>query len=108
MSQNDTLLYYYSYYDGCIPSFVIDDIRLLANPDVKVYPNPVLGETVYFENIDFETLELFNSQGKLIVKKYIKGLSQLELNLSNFPSGIYPYVLKTKDLIPTQGKLIIQ
>jgi len=108
MHQNDTLLYYNSDYDGCVPSFVLDGVSLLANPDVKVYPNPVTNGTVYFENLDFETLELFDLHGNLIKEKNIKGFSQFELNVSDLSSGIYSYRLKTKGLVPTWGKLIIE
>ena len=112
MHQNDTLLYYYSgnqfvHYDNCVPSFVIDDITLFANPDVKVYPNPVKGESVCFENLDFETLELFDIKGNLINKDNILGLTIFELKTSCLPPGIYSYQLKTRGLVPTMGKLVI-
>lgn len=113
MHQNDTLLYYYPGteevpYDDCVPSFVINGIPLLVNPNVKVYPNPVTTGIVYFENIDFETLELFDLNGNLIQQENIKGLSVFELKIPGLPPGAYTYRLKTKGLVPTQGKLVVQ
>lgn len=112
MHQNDTLLFYNSgsgdvYYDGCVPSFVIDDVALLPNTDIKVYPNPVTNGIVHFENLNFDTLELFDSSGNQLDTKNIKGNSCYELDVLNLPSGIYYYRLKTKGLVPTKGKLII-
>jgi hypothetical protein len=108
MHYNDILMYYNSGYDGCVPSFVINDVALLPNPDVKVYPNPVKGEVVNFENLDFETLELYNIEGNLVLQKKIKGLNSFVLKTSGFSPGVYSYQLKTKGLVPTQGKLIIR
>jgi hypothetical protein len=108
MHQNDTLMFYSNAYDGCIPQFVIDDVVLLPNTDIKVYPNPVPEGVVYFENLDFETLELFDTNGYTVRLENIKGISCFELDVLNLPSGIYYYRLKTKGLVPTRGKLIIQ
>ena len=108
MHQNDTLLYFNSDYDDCVPSFVSDGVSLLENPDVKVYPNPVTDGMVYFENLDFETLELFDLSGKVIRKENINGADVFELNVSELSPGTYSYRLKTKGLVPTMGKLIIR
>jgi hypothetical protein len=108
MHQNDSLMYYNKAYDGCVPQFVIDDVVLFPNPDIKIYPNPVTRGTVFFENLEFETLELYDLFGKLIRFENIKGISCYELDVLNLPPGIYYYRLKTKGLVPTKGKLIIQ
>lgn len=113
MHQNDTLLYYYSGtqnipYDDCVPSFVIDGVSILANHDIKVYPNPTKTGIVYFENLDFENLELFDLNGNLMREETIRGLIVFELKIPGFPPGIYTYRLTTKGLVPTQGKLVVQ
>ena len=113
MHQNDSLLFYNTgswdvYYDGCVPSFVIDDVALLPNTDVNVYPNPVSNGIVYFENLNFESIELFDLNGSLILNTQIKGLSTYELDISKLTTGIYTYRLSTKGLIPTMGKLIVK
>ncbi len=109
MHHNDTLMYFFDdRYDGCVPQFVIDGVALLPNRDIKVYPNPVTDGTAYFENISFETLELFGINGELIRKENIKGVNSYQLNVLKLPPGIYSYCLKTKGLVPTRGKLIVQ
>lgn len=108
MHQNDTLMYIDSFYEDCIPQFVIDGIEIFPNSDIKVYPNPVINGTVYFENLDFETLELFDSNGNRIRFENIKGIECYELNVKKLPPGTYYYRLIIKGLVPTKGKLIIQ
>lgn len=108
MHQNDTLMYKNEFYDSCIPQFVIDDVALLPNTAIRVYPNPVKNGKVYFDKLDFETLELFDSSGKLLMLNSITGTDCYELDVTHFQKGIYYYFLKTKGLVPTKGKLVIQ
>ena len=108
MHQNDTLMYMDSNDEECIPQFVIDGINIFPNTEIKVYPNPVMNGTVYFENLDFETLELFDSNGNLLRFETVKGIDCFELNVLSLPPGTYYYSLKTKGLVPTKGKLIVQ
>jgi len=56
-------MYFNNTYDDCVTQFVIDDVAILPNNDIKFYPNPVKGSIFHFENLDFDTLELFNSKG---------------------------------------------
>jgi len=107
MHQNDTLMYFNNTYNDCVPQFVIDDVAILPNNDMKVYPNPVTGGVAHFENLDFDTLELFSSKGNRLHLKNIKGSGCYDLNVANLSPGIYYYLLKTKGLVPTKGKLII-
>ena len=109
MHHNDTLMYFFDdKYDNCVPQFVIDGVALLPNREIKVYPNPVANSTVYFENLNFETLELFNINGEMVLKENIKGVNSYKLNVLKLIPGTYSYRLKTKGLVPTRGKLIIQ
>lgn len=109
--QNDTLLYHYSgaenAYDGCVPSFVLNDVSILPNPEVKVYPNPATGELVYFEGLDFEKLDLYDNNGNLIISKNVNGFDKYALDIFRFTPGVYFYQLKKQGLLPTGGKLII-
>lgn len=108
MHQNDTLIYMDSNDEDCVPQFVIDGIDIFPNKEIKVYPNPVINGTVYFESLDSETLELYDSNGILKRFENIKGIDSYELNVLNLPPGTYYYSLKTKGLVPTKGKLILQ
>lgn len=109
--QNDTLLYFNpgreNMYDSCVPSFVLNGVALLPNSDVKVYPNPVTGRSVYFEGLDFEKLELYDLNGNHILSKNISGLEKYVLDVSAITPGVYFYQLKKQGLVPTGGKLII-
>lgn len=108
MHQNDTLMYFNDDYEGCVPQFVIDNVALLPNHEIKVYPNPVAGRTVNFENLQFDTLELYDIHGQIIEKNNVVGLTRFVLDASDLAPGIYTYRLIKKGLIPTQGKLIVQ
>lgn len=108
MHQNDSLMYKNEFYESCIPQFVIDGVALLPNTDIRVYPNPATSGKVYFDKLDFETLELYDSSGKLLMQHTIKGSNCYELDVRNFRPGSYYYQLKTKGLVPTKGKLVIQ
>ncbi|NQU88761.1 MAG: T9SS type A sorting domain-containing protein [Mariniphaga sp.] len=112
MHQNDTLLYFNSgrnnIYNDCIPKFILNDIPTLPNLEINVYPNPVSDGIVYFDNLDFDYLELFDLNGNIIVSEDIRNANCFELNLKDFPLGVYSYILKSKGLLPIRGKLIIQ
>jgi hypothetical protein len=113
MHQNDTLLYFnsgmfYATFDGCVPQFVKDGVALLPNAEVQVYPNPATNGKVYFENLDFETLELYDLSGKLIREERISGVDCYQLDISGLPPGVYTYRLKTNRLVPTMGKIVVQ
>lgn len=108
MHQNDTLMYIDTSEQNCIPQFVIDGIDILPNTEIKVYPNPATNRIVYFENLDFETLELFDSNGNLVRFENIKGTDCFELNVKNLSPGIYYFRLAIKGLAPTRGRLIMQ
>lgn len=108
MHQNDTLMLYNDKYGSCIPQFVIDGVALLPNTDIRVYPNPAKGGKVYFDNLEFETLELFDSGGKLLMQNTVKGTDCYELDVTKLYPGSYYYLLKAKGLVPTKGKLVIQ
>ncbi|NQU87509.1 MAG: T9SS type A sorting domain-containing protein [Mariniphaga sp.] len=113
MHQNDTLMYFntgmfYASFDDCVPQFVKDGIALLPNTEVKIYPNPATGGTINFEGLDFETLELFDLNGKLIREERIPGMDCYQLDVSSLPPGVYTYRLKTKGLVPSIGKIIVQ
>ncbi len=83
-------------------------VKLLQNK-----PNPANDYTqIVFEleNTENIKLELFSIEGKLIktlaIGKYNKGQNSINLNLSNYESGIYTYVLSTSKVVLSR-KLII-
>ncbi len=108
MHHNDTLMYFNEEYESCVPQFVIDNVALLPNHDIKVYPNPVTAGSVTFENLPFETLELYDANGRIIQTENVEGLSTFVLNTARLAPGIYTYRLAAKGLVPTKGKLIVK
>lgn len=58
--------------------------------DLQVYPNPTSGE-IFINTSEFETLELLNSEGKILLTSLNK-----YLDLSDFASGLYFIKISTK------------
>lgn len=112
MHENDTLQYYYSgpnnLYDDCVPSAVLDDVNNLSLPDYNVYPNPVINGKVNFNNLYFDTIELFSTDGLLINTYDIHGMTSFSLDVSHLSRGIYIYKLKLKGFLPVNGKLLVK
>lgn len=107
--QNDSLIYFdYERFESCVPAFVFNDAPFMLNPKIKVYPNPVTNNTVRFENLHFESIELYDMYGGLIRTESIKRKSEIELILTGLSPGIYTYFIKSKGMVPVQGKLVIQ
>ena len=57
---------------------------------VKVYPNPASGLlTIDLKNPRWEYLELFSITGEQVLSQEIRGLQQVQVNVADYPSGIY-------------------
>ena len=108
MHQNDTLIYFNEDYESCVPQFVIDNVALLPNHKIRVYPNPAAGGIVTFENLQFETLEIYDAFGRIIQKVDVTGLTSYKLNTSRLLPGQYSYRLLTTGRIPTKGRLVVK
>ena len=107
LHQNDSLIIS-TCSDCCVPQFVLDGVKKLQTPRIKVFPNPVLNGVVNFENINFEIFEFFNITGTLISKSKISGMKSYRLNTSDFPKGIYSYRLTSKKQKTATGKITIR
>jgi len=69
--------------EEAIPTSVIS----LNDGNIKVFPNPV-SDILFIQNIaSVQNIELFNIQGKSILKQSLNGKG--EINMSNLHSGIY-------------------
>ena len=91
-----------------MPQFVLDGVEKLQNPRIKVFPNPALNGVVNFENIDFETLEIFNIAGVIIYRHDISEQKNYRLNTFGFQKGIYSYRLTSGKQKTATGKITIQ
>lgn len=106
--QNNEVLYQNPNYDSCEPIFKKNSFEQIPVSQIKIYPNPLSkGETVTFENIDFEVLEIYNPQGVCIERYKIDCVNKYELNTNGFLPGIYIYKLSTNG-IPLCGKLVVK
>lgn len=83
------------------------DIEIIEN--TKIYPNPTKGKITIsnIKNIDLISVKVYNVLGKLVRDIPIeKGLSKLDIDLSNLNKGVYLLSLKSADKNTTK-KLII-
>jgi hypothetical protein len=66
-----------------------------AEPSLHVFPNPTYG-LLNIELINFSTdhvlLNIFNSNGQLVLRKHINGVSE-NIDMSVYPSGIYNVIV---------------
>jgi hypothetical protein len=82
------------------------------NPEiVKIFPNPA-SDQLFIKFIEFPgrntTLNIMDSKGKVVLEKNIENHSNkiLELNVSDFPAGIYFYRLHNNDFTHS-GKFVV-
>ncbi|MCX7986705.1 MAG: T9SS type A sorting domain-containing protein [Bacteroidales bacterium] len=61
-------------------------IKNTSNTAWKVYPNPVVNELRFTSNIALESIEVFNTEGKLVLKASKPNGS---VNVSLLPAGLY-------------------
>ncbi|MCK5907138.1 MAG: T9SS type A sorting domain-containing protein, partial [Flavobacteriales bacterium] len=73
----------------------IDNNDLAA--EFKVYPNPVVNETLYIEpsnSRNISDVKLYNTNGQLVLSKAINSSNKTELNVSGLEKG--QYILKVE------------
>lgn len=97
----------------CLPAFLLTDITPDTNVqpgNVKILPNPFSKTTMlYFTNTAQHsfTLQISGIDGKVVKTYYNITASNIEIDLSQLPSGIYLYRLMDGKTIHT-GKLVSQ
>lgn len=77
---------------------------------VKVFPNPFPTTTNFtLENADFSNgiLKIYDNQG-MLVKEERFSKNSFELNASDFPKGIFFYLIHLDGIPANSGKIIIQ
>lgn len=91
-------------------SFEVDavtSISMVSDFDINYYPNPVISDQVNIVSSQrIHDIELFDSQGKLIVFEY--NINELEhaINMAKIPSGIYFLKISNKNNEGDVKKLI--
>lgn len=86
----------------------IINVSLNSDKSILLYPNPTKGIVSIIANISIPTnssIRIFNSSSKLMSSKDNKGLDSFQINISEYPSGIY-YLQLTGENINEQAKII--
>lgn len=73
--------------------------------NLKVFPNPTVNLLNFeIENGENYSVEVFDVNGKKIVNKIVD--ENVKLDVSNWPKGLYFYILKKDNKFITQGKFL--
>lgn len=86
--------------------YVSVDEQQMEPGEITVYPNPSTGK-VYFDNLPRDSfIEIVDGCGKKVVEQFQTN-KQLEIQLGDFPKGLYLYRITSNSKVLQQGKLII-
>ncbi len=71
------------------------------NPDIKIHPNPNTGRfTIDFSRDEFNAdLMIMNFQGNKLSQIQIRNQRAIELDICNFPSGMYLVLIRVNDSV---------
>jgi len=83
-----------------------------AEFNLNAAPNPAINDVYFSYNLNTKTsnnyLELYNSQGQFLWKKYLEqGSREMNVNLSDLPSGVYFYRIISRENVSKARKLIL-
>ena len=78
-------------------SSVLTDIKSINHSDVKIWPNPVGDKLFVQSEVQFESINIYNTQGQelRVLTTDSKGL--ININTSNIKPGIYILELRTRN-----------
>jgi hypothetical protein len=100
---------------NCIYDFTIGLKELVKNSQLNVYPNPAkdqltisLSELENGSSNSIKKLYIVNTIGQLYYSKDIDSLTLVNINLSDFPKGLYFLKLIDEDLKTYTQKLIVE
>ena len=78
-------------------------------PKVLVYPNPAESYIIFkYDGAEIENmqLEVFDMLGRQVFVKEIQ--NNVQLNIEDWPKGLYMFNLKNKGILLNNGKFIIR
>jgi len=80
--------------------------------DLIAAPNPATNDVYFSYNLNGKTsnanLELYNSQGQFLWKKYLpQGSREINVNVGDLPSGVYFYRIASPENVSRVRKLIL-
>lgn len=92
---------------GSCSNWSVDEIE---GAQVRVFPNPATDHVLFefTELVADGTLQLFDHSGKQVHSIAFQNNYQVEIDLTQFSSGVYTYRILESTYQPITGKLIIQ
>jgi hypothetical protein len=110
--QEDEVLFLNPDYPACFPpAYGIDKNPVNSNYNIKIYPQP-LTHTSYIDltgtKVQFRYLTIYNILGRSIYRLEISNKKIIQLNKTDFISGLHLYKLETNDGQCTTGKIMIE
>ena len=73
----------------------------LSNSGIKVFPNPTIDKIhIVAENLSNAEVQLINPLGHSLISSNFS--QQVELDMSNYTTGVYLVVIKLKDQVWTK------
>ena len=78
------------YYGEIVLNDTLSNQEIIIDKEVKLYPNPTKDIlNIDFNGKHFKKLEVYSLDGKNILTKDLTSLNAAQLNLSQYPAGIY-------------------
>ncbi len=82
------------YYGEIVLNDALSAQEFVINKNIKLYPNPTKDIlNIDFNGKNFKTLEVYSLDGKRIVTKDLSSMNTVQVNLSQYPAGIYMVTL---------------
>ena len=82
----------------CIDAIITSSSDLIASPSVNVVPNPTSENLIitFGKTIVSGTFYVYNASGFLMLQDSILNSAQAQIDLANYPPGLYTIVIDTK------------
>ena len=82
------------YYGEIVLNATLSSQEVVIDKSIKLYPNPTKDIlNIDFNGKKFRTLDVYALDGKKIITKDLSSLDTIQVNLSQYPSGIYMVTL---------------
>ncbi len=82
------------YYGEIVLNDNVSNQELVIDRSIKLYPNPTKDIlNIDFNGKKFKTLEVYSLDGKKIITKDLSSMDAVQVNLSQYPAGVYMVVL---------------
>ncbi len=95
---------------GCCRLMNINE-KEYQNTKINIYPNPTTNNLTIDikQKLNKGTISMYDAIGKLVLKKEeLAGENTLDLNVSNYPRGIYFIEVRDNDLSIYSGKIVLE